>query len=368
MKILVISALNASSLFANAINTIKMANGFACLGHEVTIICRKPKKKKVDNVDLVKIYGLTKEIHWIQLPSIIGQHWQFALMARSYIHKLNPDFVYARSYITPWMTSRDGIPTAGESHAHPDNRTKPFLLFVEATKYPSFKAWVTISQRLANHYHSIGAVKEKILILPDAVDLRLFERPHVLPPSPFNEKGPHIVYAGHLYDYKGIPTILKVAKLLSDFSFHFVGGHQEDIIRQKERSEKLGLTNVIFHGLKPHSEVPPYLWHADVLLLPPSAEHPSALWTSPVKLGEYLASKTPVVATDIPSLRDWLTDDEVEFVKADNSISIADGILRILNDSYRAQTLSNQGYIKAKTLSYEIRAQKILEFCSLSEE
>ena len=40
----------------------------------------------------------------------------------------------------------------------------------------------------------------------------------------------------------------------------------------------------------------------------------SSAWTSPLKLAEYLASGSPVVATRIPALLDWITDTEVELV------------------------------------------------------
>ena len=42
MKILVASAFEASSQWAHAINTVKMAQGFARLGHAVTLVCRRP--------------------------------------------------------------------------------------------------------------------------------------------------------------------------------------------------------------------------------------------------------------------------------------------------------------------------------------
>lgn len=41
MKIVVLSAFSLGSIFAHAINTIKMAEGFAKLGHQVTLICRE---------------------------------------------------------------------------------------------------------------------------------------------------------------------------------------------------------------------------------------------------------------------------------------------------------------------------------------
>jgi glycosyltransferase involved in cell wall biosynthesis len=291
----------------------------------------------------------------------VGQHWLFAILSFLIALFFRPELVFSRNYIFPWVTSKWGIKTVAESHAHPDNRTASFMRLVGATGKGAFQAWVTISHTLANHYHSLGVPREKLIVLPDAVDLQLFQRPRELPPSPYSNSQPNVVYAGHLYDYKGIPTVLAAAAQLPEVHFHLVGGWSEDISRQKRRARELALENVTFHGLIMHSAVPTYLWHADVLLLPPSLNHPSADWTSPVKLGEYLASGVPVVATDISGLRNWLTEREAEFVQPDNVESLAEGIQRLLSDKQRARHLRQAGFEKAQELSYERRAGAILQ-------
>jgi len=47
MRILVVNALDVLSQRAYAINSIKMAEGFASMGHEVTILCSQSKEGKV---------------------------------------------------------------------------------------------------------------------------------------------------------------------------------------------------------------------------------------------------------------------------------------------------------------------------------
>jgi glycosyltransferase involved in cell wall biosynthesis len=366
MRILVVSGWEAASLRAHAINTVKMAQGFARLGHQVTLVCKRSPGGRVPPTELAALYGLTEPLRWIQLPGRVlrhrvGLHWSFACLALPVILRVRPDLIFARNYIVPWMSSRLGFTTVAESHAHPDNNTAPFLRLVSATRHRAFRLWVTISQYLADHYCSLGVPADKLIVLPDAVDVVQFGRPGELPPSLYQKPGPHVAYFGHLYDYKGIPTILEAAALLPEVQFHLVGGLPEDIERQKARIEEMGLYNVTLQGLKPQSEVPPYLWHADVLLLPPSQYHPSAQWTSPLKLGEYLASGTPVVATAIPALRDWLTDDEVKFVEPDDGKAMAEGIMDVLRDPGYAMALSQKGLKKAQTLSYRRRAEKILE-------
>jgi glycosyltransferase involved in cell wall biosynthesis len=370
VRILVASAFEASSPRAHAINTVKMAEGFARLGHQVTLVCKRSAVGKHKPSELAEFYGMTKRIKWVQLPHEVlnrevGLHWMFAFFAMLVALRVRPKLIFARNYIFPWSSSLVGFMTVAESHAHPDNNSAPFLRLVEASHHRNFVLWVTISRRLADHYCSLGVPANKIAVLPDAVDLNLFTRSNAIPASPYTGGRPVVTYVGHLYDYKGIPTILKTAELLPEVQFHLVGGLPEDILRHRKHIEKLRLGNVTLHGWRSHGEIAHYLWHADVLLLPPSANHPSAAWTSPVKLGEYLASGTPVVATAIPALRDWLTENEAKFVEPDNAESMGKGIMEILEHPEYGMRLAKKGFEKAQGLSYERRAQSILERLTL---
>lgn len=354
-------------MYAHVLNTVKMAQGFARLGHEVALVCWGPPDRRLPEEELNRIYGLTEPIRWVLFPqsrmwqSPERKPWVMGALVLLTALRIRPRLVFCRDYIVPWITSRLGWATVAESHAQPGHDTPHFRRLLQATQYPAFKLWVTISHHLAEHYQERGVPADKLIVLPDAVDVIQFGRREELPRSPYQKPGSHVAYVGHLYDYKGIPTILETATLLPDVQFHLVGGLPEDTKRQRARIEEMGLDNVTLHGLKPQVEIPPYLWHADVLLLPPSQYHPSAAWTSPLKLGEYLASGTPVVATDIPALRDWVTENEVEFVAPDDAQALAKGIQHLLTHKTRRQALRTAGLGKAQELSYKRRAETILK-------
>ena len=359
-RILVVGGFQAGSQFAHAINTVKMAQGFARLGHEVGIVCRSPENPVNDAVEINRIYGLDTPVKWFLAPPWVGEKRKLAAYATIQAHRFRPDLIYARNYALPCVSSLLGFPTVAESHAHPTSRSKMFHRMVRATRRPQFRGLVTISEYLSQSYQSLGVPEKKIQVLADAVDLQLFGRPSDIGPSPYPKGQANIVYSGHLYDYKGIPSILDAAKRSPDRLFHFVGGWDEDRERQERHANDLGLTNVKFHGLQPHGDVPRFLWHADVLLLPPSNDHPSAKWTSPVKLGEYLAAEVPVVATRIPALEAWVGDAEVEFAKPDDGQSLAHAIDRLLAGGARRDSLIVNGRSLSQKLSYQRRAGAIL--------
>lgn len=349
-----------------------MAQGFACLGHDVTVICLQTLGGQATPEQLTKAYGLSAPLHWVQLPrQLLGQpvdhHWRFALLALPAIFRLQPDLVFVRSYILPALTSQFGVTTVVESHAYINDNSVQFQRLLKVTKRPDFKLLVTISEELARHYQERGVPASKLKVLPTGVDLAQFQRPAMLPPSPYAPYArPSVTYVGHLYDYKGIPTILAAAALLPTVTFHLIGGLPNDLARQQQRVQDLKLGNVLFHGLKPYVEVAPFLWHAQALLLPPSAHHPSAVWTSPVKLGEYLASGTPVVATSIPALQAWVTEEEVCFVTPDDAVAMVAGITNVLDKPDYAMTLVQKGLAKAQSFSYTHRAKSIINRLELS--
>lgn len=370
MRVAVVAAFEGGSRYAHAINTVKMAQGFARLGHEVTFVCCRGRRGNGSTRALARTYGLAVPLRWVQLPCRLaggtgGRQLRFALLALPAVLARRPQLVYARNLSLPTLTVRLGVLTVVESHAYVAGPDRSMERLVKASRHEAFRAMITISRKLAECYTSLGVPRRKLFVLPTGMDVHMFTPPRELPPSPYGGQAPVAAYVGHLYDYKGIPTILAAAALMPEVHFHLIGGWPQDVRAQQRRIEQRELRNVTLHGWKAQRELPPFLWHADVLLLPPCAGHPSAQWTSPVKLGEYLASGTPTVAAAIPALRQWLTGEHVEFVEPDNPSALAQGIRRVLCDPARASALRQAAQELARQRSYEHRAEAVLRAANL---
>ena len=109
MKIIVIANIPLDSNHAHAINTSKIADGFVKLGHKVTIICRNPINKGFSRSNFIKKFALSESIEikcfrFFKIFYLIDRYI-FALQIVKDLYFLKPNLVYARDYISPYLSS-----------------------------------------------------------------------------------------------------------------------------------------------------------------------------------------------------------------------------------------------------------------------
>jgi glycosyltransferase involved in cell wall biosynthesis len=112
-------------------------------------------------------------------------------------------------------------------------------------------------------------------------------------------------------------------------------------------------------GNRPHEEIPLWQKAADVLVAPNTAkEELSAHYTSPMKLFEYMASGTLIVASDIPSIREVVGEGRAHLVTPDNPQALAEGIARVLETGGKAE--SEKAFAWVQDHTWKRRAHRIL--------
>src|SRR3989344_5657654 len=100
----------------------------------------------------------------------------------------------------------------------------------------------------------------------------------------------------------------------------------------------------------------------NLLVMPfPNIEH-YARFMSPLKLFEYMASKKPIVATDLPTVREVLNRENSVLVRPDSARDLAAGIRQLIADPALAKRLAEQAYEDVRGYSWIRRAQTVLEF------
>ncbi len=320
---------------AHGIQIMKMCEAFADLGHEVILVVPYRFNHIKDNP--FEYYGVTKNFKIKRLPSVdlvifgkIGfliQSISFAKFALLYSIFYKADIIYSRDEVLVIFLSFLHRNIFWESH------TNTYNFFVKKF-IRKIKRVVVITKSLKNFYLSKGINNLKILVAPDAVDIKEFnvslskEESRDKLGLPQDKK--IVMYTGHLYGWKGVGILAQSAELLGKDTFVvFVGGTDECI---DEFKNKYTLDNILILGRKSHKEIPYYLKTADVLVLPNTAkEDVSKLYTSPMKLFEYMASGVAIVASDLPSIREILNEVNSTLVEADNPKALATGIKKALN-------------------------------------
>lgn len=135
---------------------------------------------------------------------------------------------------------------------------------------------------------------ERTMVAPHGVDVDLFSARRPLPTDmPLGSK--IVGFYGSISGWIDVDLIAQAARAFPDAQFVMIGPVSTEI----EALEKLG--NIHFLGAKKHSELPAYVQHFDVAMLP-FRDTPQIRACNPLKLREYLASGAAVASTDFPAL------------------------------------------------------------------
>ena len=124
----------------------------------------------------------------------------------------------------------------------------------------------------------------------NGVDYEHFLTPRPCPDEYRGEPGQKCLYVGALDFRFDFDAFSKMAAAAPDVCFYIIGGGEE-----KEIERLRGIKNVRFLGFRSYDDVPAYMQHADVAILP-ARPGESNDGRSPMKIYEYLACGLPVLA------------------------------------------------------------------------
>ncbi len=269
---------------------------------------------------------------------------------------LRPPLVYESHGYAPVFS--DTMPEL-VSGAHRGSRRKVRRLSKrESRVWGRAEGYVTTTRTLSTELTERFGSRPRLLTVSNGVWLpadRVF--PAARPGHP-----PVVAYAGHLYPWKGGDVFVRALSSLPETRGLIVGGRpgDADFSRVRELVRELGLDErVTVTGLVPRADVPERLASADVLVLPTVAT-PSARYTSPLKLFEYMASGRPIVASDLEPIREVLTDGQnARLVPPGEPAALATAVRDLLADPAQAEQLARTAFEQASSYSWSRRADRI---------
>jgi len=311
MKITYLAPSIIPSRSANSIHVMKMCQAFAKNGHEVTLIVPNRKDEMEQDVeDVFEFYGVErcfsiKKIRWYKVK---GRDHLYGLLAAIKARNLKPDIVYSRAIAGAYFAAKLGLPTIFESHAPAYYSGQVSAKFFGAlTKLRHFRKLVVITHALKDYHEQHYAnTKSKIQVAPDGADPVVMDWKN----KPANPAMVFTVgYVGHLYKGRGIDVIIRLAEACPWAEFHLVGGAVSDLEFWRSNTN---LANLHFHGFVTPAQAIKMLTNNDALLAPyqnsvsTAAGNDTVKWMSPLKIFEYMSTGVPIIASDLPVLREVL--------------------------------------------------------------
>lgn len=372
---------------ANGIQSMETCHALARRGHEVHMIVRpdttQPARDPYVFYGLPRIDRLTIERAPVVGPAIARRmgYLAFALgrsmgagradvvltrdlsVAAALLRApgaLRPAIVYESHGYAPDVAS--ALPALVSTATAPGARKLGRLAAREGAVWRGADGYVTITRGLANDLEARFGARGDLAIVPDGVRLEAGTSASASG-VPRSSDRPLVVYAGHLYAWKGVDVLLEALVGVPEADGLIVGGHakEPDLARVRALADKLGLASrVKFTGLVDPPDVRALLSQASVLVLPNPASAISTRFTSPLKLFEYMSARRPIVATDLPAMREVLTPDvHAVFVAPGNAPALSAGIRRVLSDPALAVRLSEAAATAVLDYTWDRRAERI---------
>lgn len=250
--------------------------------------------------------------------------------------------------------------------------------------------FVFVTKNLEEKYlEKYGVNKDKSMVEHDGVDLDIFnldiKKNEVRKNLNLPQNKKILVYTGKFKTMgmdKGISDIMRAVKILNNKEILFVaiGGSDDEIKYYERLAEELSISDrVKLIGLSPQSDLALYQKAADVLLMPfPKTKH-YMYYMSPLKMFEYMAGKRPIIATDLPSVKEVLNDSSAGstpeggqagrgnaiIVKPDNPEDLANGIKKALEDNNLVNNITENAFQDVWQYTWERRVERILGFVKL---
>jgi glycosyltransferase involved in cell wall biosynthesis len=239
---------------------------------------------------------------------------------------------------------------------------------------------VVVTRSMKDMLRERGVPENKVLVESNGVDTRTF--PGTASQLQSRERlglDPRRRYVSFVGNFRalnvdrGLGTIVealpRVIEVYPEVTFLFVGGPLEfakPYITELEKGN-VGEEHYMFLDRQPYNEIHNWLAASDVLVHP-VPDHPIYTnITSPLKLFEYMTAERPVVASDLPSIREVLVNEETALLFAPgDSGELADAFIRVLGDKGLAKRIAKKAKTEVRERTWEARAARIkdwLEVC-----
>jgi len=375
-----ISNIRFPNEFAHSIQIAKMCAAFS-KKIPTTLILPKRHNRKFTQTNLWQYYSIEKNSFKIKklfcldlvgiLPNIIAHpilNFSFQISLLLFLAKHSADYIFIRDAVSfPMLSILKKIKKFKfifELHGLPISKIEKFNLkifsnsidlLITLTKF-------TLKDFLAN-FKKAKKIK-KTLIAPSGIDLKDFKISSSKTSLRKKLKLPQgktiIGYAGSFKLFKGskgvelIRSIAKSSLSNKKYIFYCLGS---DLKKTKKP-----LKNLVFIPKTTPEKVPQYLKAFDILLLPtPKYSRHFSHYTSHLKLFEYLASGKPIIASNLPAIKQIVSHQQTALIVNPCKDSFIKAINLVISQPDLKKSLAKASKKLAYQYTWDNRASQILK-------
>lgn len=170
-----------------------------------------------------------------------------------------------------------------------------------------------------------------------------------------------VMHTGSLYKGRGAELFETIIKNFPELYFVQVGGSENNIKEWKKYYKEYD--NIKFIGHQDNDNLIKYQMSADLLFYPITKNTATWWCCSPMKIFEYMATGIPILASNIGSVSEVLTNNNAIIYKPNENSTIIEGIETFLSEKEKNKKLSKNALqnIKDKYI-WDIRVQNIINF------
>jgi glycosyltransferase involved in cell wall biosynthesis len=389
-KLLYISMMRMPTEKAHGLQIVQNCEAFADAGYDVTLwVARRWNTLEMRAIkDPYVYYGVNSNFTIRRIPCVdlfplfpadgIGARIAFYIQMISYILVMlvlaiftQADIYYSRDemflVVLSWLKPQKSL--AYEAHLFSPSARGANL---QRRVIDSVGTVISITPKLRDDLISDrGATPERIIVAHDGIRQARFE--HV--PDRLTARGKIgwddsafiVGFVGRLQMIgmdKGVGTLVRALAQVDNASLALVGGPDDMAEQLRQQWLDLGLSadRFLYVGHVAPDEVPLYLSAFDVCAMPHPHTTQFAYYTSPLKLFEYMASHSAIVASDLPAWSDVVTHEKSALLVSPSDVdALATAINRLHATPDLRQKLADNAYTRVMAdYTWSARAEKIL--------
>jgi len=176
-----------------------------------------------------------------------------------------------------------------------------------------------------------------------------------------------VIYSGNFSEWKGLDILIESISIIKhqynrDIKAVLIGANDQTKQQYENQAKELDVfDNIEIVKRVDHKKIYDYIAQSKVGVLSNKYDADGLLFTSPLKLYEYLGSGLKIVVSRLPSIESNIDESLVYYATPENSDSFAKNIIKALDDkNFNAQFVSNF----SKDYTWKARADKFAQFIS----